>query len=295
MFSTILVIALATIQSSIPLLFAGFAGLFSERSGVVNIALEGFLLLGAFSGAAIMQAMNGSSQTLYITAGFLGTIVAGALLALLFAVVVITLKADQIVSGVAINIFVGGLTVILSQAFFTARSFNFPEVPVFIKTYFFPILALLIAAVTYFVLYKTRFGLRLRAVGENPLAADTLGVNVVKMRYIAVIISGVLATFGGAYISIFAGSFAKDMSAGRGYIALAALIFGKWKPKGVFFAALIFGFFKAIEQFLQGGVIPTQFIQMIPYLMTIITLAGFIGRATPPAADGIPYEKELSE
>lgn len=287
-----LTIIIATLQSAIPLLFAGFAGLYSERSGVVNIALEGFLLLGAFTGAATLAKFSANGFISPILLSFGVTVLAGILLALLFAFAVITLHADQVVTGVAINILVSGLTVVLSQYFFNARSFSFPTVSLFIKNYVYLIIAVFVLFYTYFVFYKTRFGLRLRAVGENPRAADSLGINVYKMRYTALVISGVLATFGGTYISVFAGSFTKDMSAGRGYIALAVLIFGKWKPRGVFLAALLFGFFSALAQYLQGRGIPTQFIQMLPYVLTLITLAGFIGRATPPAADGLPYEKE---
>jgi general nucleoside transport system permease protein len=297
----------STMRLSTPLILAALGGLYSERCGVINIALEGLMLAGAFT-AATVTLFSGSAWI-----GALAAVVAGLLVAAIHGLATINYRADQVVSGTAINILFLGVPALLSGALFEStgatpqlpRDQVLPDVPLFNPSSF-PVmasifnqkplvyLALLLAAVTAFVLYRTRFGLRLRAVGENPEAADTAGVSVVKMRYAGVLISGALAALGGAYLSIGQNSlFTRNMTAGRGFIALAALIFGKWDPVGALLACLFFGFAEAIAIRMQGTVnIPNQFIQMIPYVLTMVVLAGLIRRATPPRSLGVAYVKE---
>lgn len=296
------------IRLSTPLVLAALGGLFSERSGVINIALEGMMLSGAFTAAAV-TARTGNPWV-----GLFAACVAGVLVAFIHAVASIEYKADQVVVGTAINILFLGIPALVSGAMFESTGatpqlpreqvlpdWNLPlidKIPVLSQllsghkpiVYF----ALAMVPITYYILFKTRFGLRLRAVGENPEAADTAGVSVAKMRYAGVMISGLLAAIGGAYLSIGQNSlFTRNMTAGRGFIALAALIFGKWHPVGAFLACLLFGAAEAISIRMQGVVnIPVQFIQIIPYILTLIVLAGFIGRAIPPRALGIAYQKE---
>jgi general nucleoside transport system permease protein len=297
----------STMRLSTPLILAALGGLYSERSGVINIALEGLMLAGAFTAAAV-TVFSGSAWI-----GALAAVVAGLLVAAIHGLATINYRADQVVSGTAINILFLGVPALLSGALFEStgatpqlpRDQVLPDVPLF-NPGSFPVLAsifnqkplvylaLLLAAVTAYVLYRTRFGLRLRAVGENPEAADTAGVSVMKMRYAGVLISGALAALGGAYLSIGQNSlFTRNMTAGRGFIALAALIFGKWDPVGALLACLFFGFAEAIAIRMQGTVnIPNQFIQMIPYVLTMVVLAGLIRRATPPRSLGVAYVKE---
>ncbi|HJQ33613.1 MAG TPA: ABC transporter permease [Pyrinomonadaceae bacterium] len=282
----------SAIRLATPLLLAALGGLYSERSGVINIALEGLMLAGAFT-AASMTYYAGSPWV-----GLLAAIVAGALIAGVHAVACIRYRADQVVSGTAINILLTGVPALLSGAFFLSSG-STPQIP---KEHLIPwtpvVLAFLFVPVTYYVLYYTPFGLRLRAVGENPEAADAAGVRVKVMRYTGVLLSGALAGIGGAYLSIGQSSlFTRNMSAGRGFIALAALIFGKWRPVQTMLACLLFGFTEAIAIQLQGvhfggEEIPTQFVQIIPYVLTIVVLAGFIGTSRAPRALGIPYQKE---
>lgn len=316
----ILSILAATIRLSTPLIFAAMAGIFSERSGIVDISLEGKLLAGAFA-AASMAAVTGSAWL-----GLGAAIVAGMSLSLIHGFASITHKGNQVISGVAINIIVSGLTVVLGMAWFQ-KSGQTPTLPSSAR--FMPIelpgvdamshipiigdiysklisghnllvyIAFICVAVTYWVLFKTRFGLRLRAVGENPKAIDTAGISVSFLRYRAILIGGILTGIGGTYISIAQNaSFIKDMSAGQGYIALAAMIFGKWKPVPALFSCLLFGFLEALSMRLQGvkiphiGEVPVQLIQAAPYILTVILLAGFVGRATAPKSVGIPYIKE---
>lgn len=309
MFRTILNYTLiaSTIRLATPLVLAALGGLYSERSGVINIALEGMMLAGAFT-AAVVTVFTANPWI-----GLLAALVAGALVAALHGVATINYRADQVVSGTAINILFLGVPALLSGAFFEStgatpqlpRDQVLPDVTIFdaatspVLASIFnqkPLVYLAVLAVvcSVFVLKRTRFGLRLRAVGENPEAADTAGVSVVRMRYAGVIISGVLAALGGAYLSIGQNSlFTRNMTAGRGFIALAALIFGKWDPVGALLACILFGFAEAISIRMQGTVnIPNQFIQMIPYLLTMIVLAGLIRRATPPGSLGTPYVKE---
>ncbi len=284
----------STIRLSTPLILAALGGLFSERSGVINIALEGMMLAGAFTAAAVTYAVG--SPYVGLAAGM----AAGMLIAAIHAVACIRYKADQVVTGTAINILMLGLPAFLSGAFFLSSG-STPQIP---KEQLIPwipiVIAFALVPISWYVLYKTPFGLRLRSVGENPEAADAAGVKVARMRYAGVLLSGVLAGLGGAYLSIGQSSlFTRNMTSGRGFIALAALIFGKWRPVQTLLACLLFGFTEAISIQMQGVVklpsgddIPVQFIQMVPYVLTIIVLAGFIGSSRPPRALGIPYEKE---
>jgi len=299
MMATLLAIMASSIRFSIPYTLAGLGGTYSERSGVVNIGLEGMMLIGAFTAVAVTN----SSGSPWL--GLLAAIFAGMLLGLIHAVVCVTFKADQIVSGLAIIIFAAGITVFFSWLFFNKTQIQaearlhlpllhdlaifevlFSEIPPLV----FMTAAIVIAS--HFIIFKTVFGLRLRSVGEHPKAADTLGISVDRMRYTGVIISGALSGMAGAYLSLeHAHYFVKGISAGRGFIGLASMIFGKWTPFGTAGAGLLFGFGEALKPYLPK-VVPSQFIDMIPYVLTILVLASAVGRATPPAADGIPYIKE---
>ena len=290
----------AGIRSATPLIFAALGGLFSERSGVINIALEGLMLSGAFT-AAVVTYQTGNPYL-----GVLSGIVAGGVLALVYAVACIRFQADQVVAGMAINFLMIGLPALISGVIYdstgsTPQIDKADKLPMIANSVSYAsILAFALVPICWYVLYKTPFGLRLRATGENPEAADAAGVNVIRLRYIAVMISGLLAAAGGAYLSIGQSSlFTKQMTAGRGFIALAALILAKWKPVPVMIACLFFGFMEALTIQIQGVVklpsgedIPVQFIEMIPYVLTIIVLAGFIGASRAPKALGIPYRKE---
>src|SRR5215207_4966684 len=293
----------STIRLATPLVLAALGGLFSERSGVINIALEGKMLAGAFTAAAVTYAadtrlgMGGASPWIGLLAGM----IAGLFIAAIYATSCIKFKADQVVSGAAINILMLGIPGFLSGAIFLSSG-STPQVP---KDRLLPQSPLVIAitilalvAAIWYVVYKTPFGLRLRSVGENPEAADAAGVSVSRIRYSGVLLAGALAGIGGAYLSIGQSSlFTRNMTAGRGFIALAALIFGKWRPVPTLLACLLFGFTEAASIQMQGVKpfgkdIPVQFIQMVPYVLTIVVLAGFIGTSRPPRALGIPYQKE---
>lgn len=298
---TLMILIFSAIRLATPMIFAALGGMFSERSGVINIALEGLMLGGAFTAAVVTYELSNP----YV--GFLTALVAGAALAAIFAVAVIRFEADQVVAGFGINILMLGVPALLSGALYDAagsteqiaKEYLLPE---FFRLNVASILAFALVPVAWYVLYKTPFGLRLRAVGENPEAADAAGVAVLKMRYAGVILSGVLAAAGGAYLAIGQSSFfTKGMSAGKGFIALAALILAKWRPFHVLVACLFFGFTEAVAIQLQGAswaklpsgeAIPVQFIEIIPYVLTIIVLAGFIGLSRAPKALGIPYRKE---
>jgi len=301
----------SVIRIAIPLALAGLGGVFSEKSGVINIGLEGMMLTGAF----VAVAATNFSQNPWI--GILFAIIVGILLGLIHAIVTVSFKANQIVSGVAINLFASGITVFLSWLWFNETQimalerlpiwgFAIPRAEkssslirslIVIFAHHSPMvyMAFIIVLLSHIIIFKTPFGLRLRSVGEYPHAADTLGINVINMRYIAVMISGALAGLAGSFLSIEqAHFFVKEMSGGRGFIALAAMIFGKWTPFGTLGAALLFGVGEALAIRLQGVfAIPVQFINMVPYLLAIFVLVGAIGRASAPAADGIPYEKEI--
>ena len=288
----------SAIRLSTPLIFAALGGMFSERSGIINIALEGLMLAGAFTAAVTTYELSNP----YL--GFLCAMLSGAGLALVYAVAVIKFEADQVVAGTAINFLMLGLPQLLSGAIYDSSGSTPQIAKQFLLREFFNIniaslLAFLLIPLCWYVLYKTPFGLRLRAVGENPSAADAAGVSVLKMRYTAVVLSGVLAAAGGAYLSIGQSSlFTRGMTAGRGFIALAALILAKWRPVQVLIACLFFGFTEALTIPLaniktsSGEPIPVQFVQIIPYVLTIIVLAGFIGLSRAPKALGIPYNKE---
>jgi ABC-type uncharacterized transport system permease subunit len=289
----------STIRFATPLIFAALGGMFSERSGVINIALEGLMLAGAFTAAVVTY------ETSNPFFGLFCGMLAGAFLAFIYAVSVIKFEADQVVAGFGINILMLGLPALLSSAIYdsagsTEQIAKENVLPSFFDINIASILAFALVPVCWYVLYKTPFGLRLRAVGENPAAADAAGVNVIKLRYFAVILSGALAAAGGAYLSIGQSSlFTRGMTAGRGFIALAALILAKWKPVPVLLACLFFGFTEALTiplasyKLASGEVaLPVQFVQILPYVLTIIVLAGFIGLSRAPKALGIPYSKE---
>ncbi len=288
--SIIISLILATIRQAAPILITAIGGMFSEVTGVVNIGLEGMMLMGAFT-AAVVSYFTGSPYV-----GILGGMLAGGLMALLHGVLSIKYKGDQTVSGVAINLFASGFTVFMLRVLFN-QSGNTPTVakaPAIGGMSIIVILIYALAIWAHYFLYRTVTGLRMRSVGEHPLAADTVGIDVYKIRYFGVVMSGLFAGLGGAYLSIGALSqFTKEMSAGRGFIAIAALVFGKWKPKGIIFASLLFGFADAIQSLIQQYVsfIPPQFIQMLPYILTIGALAGVVGKAVAPAASGKPYDK----
>ena len=284
----------STLRLATPLIWAALGGMFSERSGIINIALEGIMLAGAFTAASV---------TFYVGNPWIGLvagIAAGMAIAAIHAVACIRFDANQVVSGMAINILMVGIPAFLGGALFASTG-STPQIP---REHLIPwtpvVLAFFVLVpVSWYVLYRTPFGLRLRAVGEKPEAADAAGVSVKRMRYFAVIISGALAGIGGAYLSIGQSSlFTRNMTSGRGFIALAALIFGKWRPVQTMLACLLFGFTEAISIQLQGVHLPSgedlpnQFIQIIPYVLTMVVLAGFIGHSRAPRALGLPYQKE---
>lgn len=323
-FNSLILILDATLRVATPLIFAALAGLFSERSGIVNIALEGKILASAFAGAAAAYVTN--SPWMGLLAGVLVSIV----FAMMHAFATVTHNGDHVVSGMAINILAAGLTAALGNYWFNQGGntpnlvdpFNevdarfapitlpfadaLADVPVIGGIYselisghfIFVYLALFAVPICWWILFRTRFGLRLRAVGENPNAVDTAGISVAGMRYMALLICGVLAGLAGVYLSVaVTAQFLPNMSAGKGYMALAALIFGKWHPRGALLACLMFGVLQAIADRSQGasiaGVsIPVQAIEALPYVLTVILLAGFIGKAIPPKAIGRPYVKE---
>jgi simple sugar transport system permease protein len=310
----------STLRLAAPLVLAALAGLFAERSGVVDIALEGKMLGGAFAAAAT-AAVTGSAWI-----GLLAAIGFSIGLAMVHGFACITTRGNQVVSGMALNITVAGLAPTLADAWFgqagrtpllgegarfTPISLPFAEtlrgVPVLGPIYAelisgHNILVYAAAAavpLVAWIVYRTRFGLRLRAVGENPSAVDTAGISVTAMRYQALIVTGVLCGIAGAYLSTaHNASFIRDMTAGKGYLALAALIFGKWRPVPALCACLLFAFTDAVQIRLQGtslpliGTVPTQAIQSLPYILTVLLLAGFVGRAVAPKAIGTPYVKE---
>jgi simple sugar transport system permease protein len=315
-----LLIADSTLRLATPLVLAAMAGLFAERSGVIDIGLEGKMLGGAFAAAAAAQATGSAWVGLMAAVGFAWS------LSMVHGFATITHRGDQVVSGVALNIVVAGLGPTLAEAWFsqagrvpvTAPGGRFPpiELPLAETLRGVPVLgplyaelisghnilvyaAALSVPLVAWVVYRTRFGLRLRAVGENPAAVDTAGIAVTVMRYRALMVTGLLCGAAGAYLSIAQGSgFIRDMTAGKGYLALAALIFGKWRPVPTVLACLLFAFADAVQARLQGvalpgiGVVPTQAIQALPYVLTIVLLAGFVGRAVAPRALGQPYVKE---
>ncbi len=293
----------ATLRVATPLILCAMGGLFSEKGGIIDVGLEGKMLMAAFFAAAV-SAVTGSAWL-----GVAAAIAAAEAISLLHGFACITHRGNQVVSGVAINILAAGLTVVLGNAWF-ARGGQTPALetpgqrllPIFFPNAGDNILvyaALVAVPFTWWVIERTRFGLRLRAVGEMPLAVDAAGISVAWLRYRAVLICGFFAGLAGAYLSIAQNaSFVRDMTAGQGFIALAAVIFGKWRPFSAFGACLLFGLLDAVAIRLQGvrvpgiGEVPVQLIQALPYLLTMFLLAGFIGRAVAPKAVGVPYEKE---
>ena len=318
-FATLLQVLDSTVRLATPLLLACLAGLFSERSGIVDIGLEGKMLAAAFASAAI-AAVTGS-----VWLGLLAGIVASTVMSGIHGLASITFRGNQLISGVAINFLASGLTVLIAQDWFgqggrtpsltgsgrfEAITLPFAQalsgVPVIGPIYaelisghsILVYVAFLMVPLSWFVLYRTRFGLRLRAVGEAPEAVDTAGVSVVGLRYAAIVICGVLCGLAGAYLATgLQAGFVREMTAGRGYIALAALIFAKWRPWYALFACLLFGLLQAVALRFQnidlGGItIPVQVMDALPYILTVIILAGFVGKAIPPRASGEPYQKE---
>lgn len=288
------------LRISIPYVLPALGATYSERGGVVNIGLEGMLLAGAFAATVALS----FTESLILAIGC--SILAGMLFAIIHGWATITGKVNQIVVGIALNVLALGLTKFLCQIIYHSSSNSSRVVglekwidaiglhsPIGIAlTNPFFLSCVFMTLASHVILFRTRYGLRLRAVGEHPEAADTLGINVDRMRYSGLLISGALSGLGGAWLAMDQHSFTDGMTAGRGFIALAAMIVGRWKPINAAVACLFFGFSEALVIQLQGSVIPVQFIQMIPYILTIVVLAGFIGRSVPPAADGIPYEKE---
>jgi len=309
-----------SVRLSVVLLLACLAGLYSERSGVVDIGLEGKMLIAAFVAAVVAYETNSA------WIGLLGGIAASVAFSMIHAVASILYRGDQIISGVAINFFASGLTVVLGHAIYAkggltpslSGSGRFSDVtlpfadaiadvaivgPIYSELISghkpLVYIAIILVPITWWVLYRTRFGLRLRAVGENPESVDTAGISVIKLRFQALIITGILCGVAGAYLSTAQGAgFGKEMTAGRGFIALAALIFAKWRPVQALGATFLFGFLEAISNLYPNidvfglFTIPVQFTQALPYILTVVILAGFIGRAIPPKAVGQPYLKE---
>lgn len=317
--ATLLQILDSTVRLGTPLLLACLAGLFSERAGIFDIGLEGKMLSAAFSSAAV-AAMTGN-----VWLGLFAGVFAALLMSGIHGLASITFRGNQLISGVAINFLASGLTVLLGQNWFGLggrtpalseggrfQSLTLPfaetlrEVPVIGPVYYELIsghtilvyVAVALVPASWWLLYRTRFGLRLRAVGENPAAVDTAGISVIGIRYAAVAICGVLCGLAGAYLATgLSAGFVKEMTAGRGYIALAALIFAKWRPWYALGATMLFGLLEAIANRYQnidlgGIIIPVQFMQALPYILTVVILAGFVGKAIPPRAGGEPYVKE---
>jgi len=322
--------AASTVRISVPYAAGALGGTLSERGGVVNIALEGIMLSSAFAYATTSWAIHqifASDNPVFVSwapwIGLLAALLTGLTMAALHAIACVVFKADNIISGLAINILaLGGTNFLLKRIFGSAsnseRCPTFAQLQLFssegmwapLNQLFHPLIFLTIVAfvAAWMLLYRTRYGLRLRAVGENPAAADSLGIRVGFYRFTGVLWGGLVASLGGAWLAADQGLFSSNMTNGRGYTALAAMIVGKWSPVGAAAACLIFGGAEALQNQLQilrqgasaadswlasfAALIPNQAIQAIPYVLTIVVIAGFIGRATPPAADGIPYEKE---
>jgi len=297
----------SSLISATPIALAALCGVISERAAVVNIAIEGIMLLSAQAGVV------SATITHNLWVGLIIAILTGGLVAGIHALLVIRFKVDQIISGVAINIFGTGATSFISSRYLernidglnnsgTFANISIPILskipilgPVFFQNNIIIYLMIILVVVIHILLFYTPWGLRTRAVGEHPKAADTLGINVYMMRYVNVIIGGMIAGLGGAYFTVGSvGRFDQDMTAGKGFIGLAAMIFGKWTPIGAFASSLIFGFADSIQVKMQilGINIPSEFLQMAPYIVTMIVLTGLIGRAIPPAADGTAYEKQ---
>lgn len=307
-----------TLMYSAPLMYTSLGGVLSENAGVVNIGLEGMMTIGAFAGATVAY----FTQNPWL--GFLAAGLAGGLLALLHAIACVTFTADHVVSGIAINFIGPGLSIFLTKIFFDGAAMTLPldldhKMPRPLNRFFSSIsvsnpilkkmvnflnsvfnqyatvyIGFLLVLVVWFLLYKTKTGLRIRSVGEHPRAAETLGVNVYRIKYLAVILSGILAGFGGAAMSIAViSNYRAALISGQGFIALAAMIFGKWKPQGAMWGCLLFGAAQGLVVHLGGTEleISSQLLAMLPYIITLVILMGFVGEAKGPAANGVPYEK----
>ncbi|MEF3048364.1 ABC transporter permease [Pseudotabrizicola sp. L79] len=319
-YATLLQMLDTTLRLATPLLLACLAGLYSERAGIFDIGLEGKMLAAAMAAGAV-AALTGSAW-----AGLLAGIGASLIFAAIHGIASITFRGNQLISGVALNFLASGMTVLIAQALFRQGGRTPPltgdarfnpvilpgaeamrDIP-FVGPLYYEVIsghsvlvymAFLIVPLTWWVLFRTRFGLRLRAVGENPAAVDTAGVSVVGLRFAAVAITGVLCGLAGAYMATaLQAGFGREMTAGRGYIALAALIFAKWRPVAAMWACLLFGFFQALAlrpDVVQAVVqvkVPVPFLDALPYILTVLVLAGFVGKAIPPRAGGEPYVKE---
>ncbi|MBD8031818.1 ABC transporter permease [Solibacillus merdavium] len=297
-----------------PLILTGIGALFSERAGVIGLGVEGLMIVGAFTGIYINLEYYADFGKNVIWLALLAALLAGAVFSLIIAVAAVTFRADQTVTGVAVNMLAAAITVFLVKLIYgkgqtdmvsaPLQRFEIPylsDIPflgplLFQNVYSTTIIALIVAVGAWFVLYKMPFGLRIRSVGEHPMAADTMGINVAKMRYIGVMISGALAGVGGASLAMTSsGDFSGSTVAGQGFIAIAAMIFGKWHPLGTLGAALFFGLAQTLS--IGGGNIPfvqdipSVILQVLPYVLTILALAGFIGKAVAPKASGVPYIK----
>ncbi|KLT19997.1 ABC transporter permease [Neobacillus vireti] len=310
----LMIVVPSTLLWAAPLVFTSLGGVFSERSGVVNIGLEGLMVIGAFSSIVFNLTFSDTFGSATPWIALLVAMAAGAIFSILHAVAAITFRADHTVSGVAINLLAVGLTMFLVKLIYDKgetdiikHSFGKVDIPIlkkipyigeifFQNTYWTSFVAIIVAVIAWFFIYKTPFGLRLRSVGEHPMAADTMGINVTKMRYYGVIISGALGGIGGGvYAQSISQNFNHATISGQGFMALAAMIFGKWHPLGAMGAALFFGFAQSISiigsslPFLSN--IPNVYLFIAPYVLTILALTGFIGRAEAPKADGVHYIK----
>ncbi|MBL4952708.1 ABC transporter permease [Neobacillus sp. OS1-32] len=310
----LIIVVPSTLLWAAPLIFTALGGIFSERSGVVNIGLEGLMLIGAFTSIVFNLTFVGTFGNATPWVALIVAMAAGALFSLIHAVAAITFRADHTVSGVAINLLAAGLCMFLVKQMYgkgetaiISKGFNKIDIPVlkdipiigkifFQDTYWTSFLAIIVAIFAWYIIFKTPFGLRLRSVGEHPMAADTMGINVTKMRYLGVIISGALGGIGGAiYAQSIANNFSHATISGQGFMALAAMIFGKWNPLGALGAGIFFGFAQSISiigsslPFLKD--IPNVYLLIAPYVLTILALTGFIGRAEAPKADGTHYIK----
>lgn len=292
-----------TLMYSTPMVFAGLGNLLSEKTGVINIGVEGMMTIGAFAGAAVCY-FTGNAWL-----GFLGAGIAGGALAVLHAVASIVFKCDQTVSGIAVNLIGPGAALFICSLLFDGATSTQPvsqKLPKIFGNRKLPgvlgnlnldvtvVLALLTAVLIWWIFYRTKWGLHLQAVGEHPAAADTLGINVNRLRFVCVILSGVLSGFGGAAVTLgIVSQFTPITIAGQGFISIAAVIFGKWTPHGTYGACLLFGFAQALTVLLGGGnsIIPSPILAMLPYVLTIVMLVLFVGRAVAPKASGKPYEK----
>lgn len=296
MLTNIVLLITITLMYSTPLVFGAMGGVISERSGVINIGIEGMMSVGSLTAVAVAY-YTGNPWLGFLMAGL-----AGMSMALLHAVASVTFKADQTISGIALNLIGPGLALFFSRLLFDGATTTKPvprTMPIILKigdnnVNITVVLALIVTIFLWFFLYKTKWGLRVRSVGEHPAAADTLGISVTRVRYLCVLTSGLLAGFGGAAMTLAVISqFTPTAISGQGYIALAAVIFGKWTPQGAYGACLLFGFAQALVVILGGGrfAIPSEILSMLPYVITILVLILFVGRSVAPKADGVPYEK----